>query len=133
MVTPVKRVRRKSSLPSLRPDRRLEPVGGYQLCNVSAMKPKRIKVRRAAGWKLPKTASYVGRPTVWGNPWKVGQMRPHETVVAYEMALMNGSLKDKTGRPLKERLDELRGRDLACWCDPDAPCHADVLLRHANS
>lgn len=27
---------------------------------------------------------------------------------------------------------ELRGRDLACWCPLDAPCHADVLLELAN-
>ena len=27
---------------------------------------------------------------------------------------------------------ELRGRDLACWCPLDAPCHADVLLEIAN-
>jgi hypothetical protein len=27
---------------------------------------------------------------------------------------------------------ELRGRDLACWCPLDQPCHADVLLQIAN-
>ncbi|ARD42490.1 DUF4326 domain-containing protein [Actinomyces gaoshouyii] len=27
---------------------------------------------------------------------------------------------------------ELRGHDLMCWCPPDAPCHADVLLEVAN-
>jgi hypothetical protein len=26
----------------------------------------------------------------------------------------------------------LRGRDLACWCPLDQPCHAEVLLRRAN-
>lgn len=29
-------------------------------------------------------------------------------------------------------LDDLRGRDLACWCKPGEPCHADVLLELAN-
>lgn len=28
---------------------------------------------------------------------------------------------------------ELRGKDLACWCAPGAPCHADVLLEIANA
>lgn len=28
--------------------------------------------------------------------------------------------------------DELRGKDLVCWCAPDLPCHADVLLAVAN-
>jgi len=27
---------------------------------------------------------------------------------------------------------ELRGKNLACWCKLDAPCHADVLLELAN-
>lgn len=27
---------------------------------------------------------------------------------------------------------ELAGRDLACWCPPGQPCHADVLLELAN-
>lgn len=26
----------------------------------------------------------------------------------------------------------LRGRNLACWCKPGTPCHADVLLELAN-
>jgi hypothetical protein len=30
-------------------------------------------------------------------------------------------------------LPELRGRDLACWCPLDEPCHADVLLEVANA
>jgi hypothetical protein len=28
---------------------------------------------------------------------------------------------------------ELRGQDLACWCKPGQPCHADVLLELANA
>jgi hypothetical protein len=27
----------------------------------------------------------------------------------------------------------LRGKNLACWCALDQPCHADVLLELANS
>ena len=34
--------------------------------------PKRIQRRRAKGWKMPANAIYVGRPTVWGNPYVVG-------------------------------------------------------------
>jgi hypothetical protein len=26
----------------------------------------------------------------------------------------------------------LRGKNLACWCKPGEPCHADVLLEIAN-
>lgn len=30
------------------------------------------------------------------------------------------------------RLHELRGKNLACWCPLNQPCHADVLLKLAN-
>jgi len=28
---------------------------------------------------------------------------------------------------------ELRGKSLACWCEPGEPCHADVILERANA
>ncbi|MEM8822070.1 MAG: DUF4326 domain-containing protein [Pseudomonadota bacterium] len=48
-----------------------------------------------------------------------------------------GRVKWRTGmlarrKIILDRLPELRGRDLACFCALDAPCHADVLLRLAN-
>jgi hypothetical protein len=33
---------------------------------------------------------------------------------------------------LRNPLAALRGKDLACWCPLDQPCHADVLLELAN-
>lgn len=33
---------------------------------------------------------------------------------------------------LRGALPELRGKNLACWCALDQPCHADVLLELAN-
>jgi hypothetical protein len=36
-------------------------------------------------------------------------------------------------RPLAEAVRaELGGKDLACWCPLDKPCHAEVLLELAN-
>jgi hypothetical protein len=35
--------------------------------------------------------------------------------------------------PLADIMRELRGKNLACWCKPGEPCHADVLLELANS
>lgn len=32
----------------------------------------------------------------------------------------------------REAVESLRGHDLCCWCPPDLPCHADVLLHLAN-
>lgn len=36
-------------------------------------------------------------------------------------------------RQILERLHELRGKDLCCWCSPSKACHADVLLELANA
>lgn len=33
--------------------------------------------------------------------------------------------------PLDQIRDELGGKDLACWCPLDEPCHADTLLKIA--
>ena len=94
-------------------------------------------MRRTAGWRKPEGVVYVGRPTKWGNPWKIGgrahgALGPLEAKARYEAALNRGELTDPAGIPLIERLHELAGKDLACWCDPGAPCHADVLLEYAN-
>ncbi|MGQ0698517.1 MAG: DUF4326 domain-containing protein [Panacagrimonas sp.] len=98
---------------------------------------QRVQMRRTAGWRKPENVIYVGRPTEWGNPWRVGgkahgAIDPATAVAHYAHALLNGELKDGTGTSLVDRLAELRGKDLACWCDLDKPCHADVLLHQAN-
>ncbi len=33
--------------------------------------PTRIQRRRTKGWKMPPNTVYVGRPTKWGNPFRV--------------------------------------------------------------
>lgn len=33
--------------------------------------PERIQRKRTKGFHMPEGAIYVGRPTRWGNPWKV--------------------------------------------------------------
>jgi len=70
---------------------------------------------------------YVGRPTVWGNPFVIGKDGSRKEVIAkYEKWLL--------AQPglVKRARQDLRGRDLECWCAP-AACHADVLLRVANT
>jgi hypothetical protein len=39
---------------------------------------------------------------------------------------------DKSIESIAKNINELRGKDLACWCALDQPCHADVLLEFAN-
>jgi len=85
----------------------------------------RIQRKRTKGWRMPEGAVYVGRGSRWGNPYKVGTcLIPDATsaVIAFAANL-----------PLNMDFSELRGKDLACWCPLDQPCHADVLLELANS
>lgn len=35
------------------------------------MMPIRIQRKRTKGWKMPENTVYVGRPTKWGNPFKL--------------------------------------------------------------
>ena len=37
------------------------------------MTPQRIQLRRTKGWKMPPNTVRVARPSIWGNPYRVGQ------------------------------------------------------------
>ena len=90
--------------------------------------PKRIQRRRTKGWKMPVGAVYVGRPTKWGNPFTPGNDRRWLVGSYRKYLIANQAYQTDHRLPL----EELRGKDLACWCPLDQPCHADVLLELAN-
>jgi hypothetical protein len=91
-------------------------------------KPKRIQRSRPKGWKMPANAIYVGRPTVWGNPYGVGsKLMNGETLTAEKAVELYDNFSERDIRHC------LHDKDLACWCALDEPCHADVLLRISNS
>lgn len=88
---------------------------------------------------MPENTVSVCRPGKWGNPFRVGDMefvaggpaRPMDAervVSRYRFWLT----KDLGARHLRSCLPELRGKNLACYCKPGTPCHADVLLDLAN-
>lgn len=113
--------------------------------------PTRIQRRRTAEWRMPENAVYVGRPSRWGNPFALGE--PCDDSL-YRNALIGGVPLARRG-VVEDRAHavelfrfwlmakvpfteadvrrELAGKDLACWCPLDQPCHADVLLELANS
>ena len=63
---------------------------------------------------------YIGRPSKWGNPFK---LHPSET---------RGQILSRYRRwvitqdHLINSLHELDGKILGCWCAPK-PCHGDIL------
>lgn len=102
---------------------------------------------------MPEGAVYVGRPTRWGNPYHWSNypalpsvewgdddpqrvpesIRRRHAVTDFRSALVYSIGGTLAGYPTKEEIrTELAGKDLACWCPLDQPCHADVLLELAN-
>ena len=114
--------------------------------------PRRIQRQRTKGWRMPENTVYVGRPSVWGSPYVIHR----EGKVTWDVCHYRSVLATYTSRTGEEaRADavyrlrqllargldpwgkdrirvELAGKNLACWCPLDQPCHADVLLEIAN-
>jgi len=63
---------------------------------------------------------YIGRPSKWGNPFKVGRDGTRDECIRKYRSWLPGS-----GRLID--IGDLRGKRLGCWCAPLA-CHGDVLL-----
>lgn len=117
--------------------------------------PRRIQRKRERGWRMPEGAVYVGRPGKWGNPFAVREPIDRESPLwPYIAQVVPGGVADLCSvTPLLRDTvvtahgwwfieqphlmltvaEELGGRDLACWCPRDVPCHADLLLEMANS
>lgn len=116
--------------------------------------PTRIQRSRAKGWRMPEGAIYVGRPSRWGNPFRVWnngmgwpvvldpkgtaylpeQRLTWEAARRWAVELHRQWLRYPTRFTIvaPPDLTALRGHDLCCWCPLDQPCHADVLIEIAN-
>ena len=118
------------------------------------MKPQRMQLSRKAGYNLQAAsqarnglpAKRITRPCKWGNPFTID-----ETARRYRLDADAAQAKavELCGQWLRGTLDpklspgdppsrddiraELAGHNLACWCRPGTPCHADILIQLANS
>ena len=86
--------------------------------------PKRIQRKRTKGYRLPDNTVYVGRPSKWGNPYRICDGYGTEGAIERYALWLSNKLREDP-----HFLDELRSKDLACWCPLDKPCHADVILK----
>ena len=89
-------------------------------------KPKRIQRKRTKGWRMPKGAIYVGRPTDFGNPHSLIGSTPEIATKLFEEHLLSEPGLSELA------IKKLRGKDLACFCPLNQACHADILLRYVN-
>lgn len=86
-----------------------------------------VRNLRTAG--LEQGGVRIDRATEWGNPFRIGEDGTREEVIAkYRKALW---LQIKSGNQSLEQLAALKGKDLYCWCAPEA-CHGDVLQSAAR-
>ena len=120
--------------------------------------PVRVQLRRTKGWRMPANTVKVDRTTAHGNPYKVDGFRRSDgtwevflctdgklagppvgffptrrEAVGASVELFRGRMTSDQGGLLRKHALSLRGKNLACWCPLDAPCHADVLLELANA
>jgi uncharacterized protein DUF4326 len=110
-------------------------VSTYEPIN-HRMTPKRIQLSRKKGWHRPPNTIVVARPSKWGNPYSVGKksnlgfVPDIPTAVKFHREWLE---KTKAGQKIAELAKaELRGKNLACWCSLDGPCHANTLIEVAN-
>lgn len=79
---------------------------------------------------MPPNTVYVGRPSKWGNPFTIGRDGNRDEVISKFRAWVSW---DRGRNPaIYPDPRELHGKNLACWCPLDQPCHADVLLELAR-
>lgn len=68
---------------------------------------------------------YIGRPSIWGNPFVVGVDGTRSEVIRKHVEWI-------VAQPdLMARIHELKDKRLGCWCSPKV-CHGDILAKLAN-
>lgn len=83
--------------------------------------------------KKSKYDVYIGRPSIWGNPYshKDGTMAEfkvanrQEAIEKFEEYLLKN-------QELMDKLPELKGKTLGCWCKPKS-CHGDILKKYVDA
>lgn len=107
--------------------------------------PERVQLSRKKGWRMPANTVKVDRSTKWGNPLMIGgarclshgptfvqqNIKDAETAVVFFREMLSYPVRPYPSHT--EIVEGLRGKNLACWCSPGEPCHADVLLEIANA
>ena len=93
---------------------------------------------------MPANTVYVGRPGLFGNPftgeralesyreWFLRHSCPVHVVAKVFGVQYVASRKWQLASVVVAKFQELRGKNLSCWCAPGCECHADVLLELAN-
>merc|ERR1711988_282969 len=72
----------------------------------------------------------------WANPFSVKAFGRAQCLDLYREWVTTGvnpiTKKRRREGPLVDELEELQGKTLGCWCNPE-PCHGDVLCELARA
>ncbi len=70
---------------------------------------------------------YIGRPSIFGNPFKIGKDGTRKEVIEKYKGYFRFKLG--TDQEFKSRVCVLKGKVLGCYCKPLA-CHGDVIVKY---
>lgn len=114
------------------------------------MTPVRLQLSRRKGFNLQAAsraingldAIPVARPGKWGNPFTpaqvlaAGEAKTEREARAITIERFRAWIETPSDDPRRAAIladiGKLKGHNLACWCSPDGPCHAAILLELAN-
>lgn len=124
-------------------------------------KPLRIKRSRVKGFNLQEYSKslnglecvVVSRPSKWGNPYQIMKDEESKTFCVWQVfkgsqVLIAWAIPEKMALELalekyrqyiekhinygNLKIEELKGKNLACFCSLSSPCHADILLERCR-
>ena len=96
------------------------------------------KYRAPAGWQQDQQFVYIGRGSIFGNPYKVNAYcnlcgKIHSTggstLKCYTEYFNDKLLSDPN---FKQAVLKLKGKTLVCFCKPK-PCHGDIIAAYVNN
>jgi len=81
------------------------------------------KTMKVVHCKRQKYTVYIGRPSIFGNPYTIGKDGTREEVIEkYEQYA-------RTNENLAIAIYKLKESDiLGCWCSPEK-CHGDIIIK----
>lgn len=74
---------------------------------------------------IPTGAIYIGRGSMWGNPFVMGKHGDRDDVCVQHKEHLKQQIRD--GEVSLQQLASLHGKDLVCFCAP-LRCHGDTLV-----
>ena len=87
---------------------------------------KVVNIHKKKGQPTPKYDVLIDRRTLFGNPFQIGVHGDREQVIEKYRAYF---IKRLTCSTFRDKVLELKGKTLACWCKPLA-CHGDVIVEY---